>query len=592
MSTESRLRLPAADRIERTDGQVVLAGRAAETMSRLHRAAGGSPADAIWLETATRRLIEARSRGDVCVMLDAEQDAALSAALQRSPIAAAAGPDIVAHPLVYATGRLYAWRDWQAERSLATQLVSRAGPIITSPLIEPGTDDDGLNAGQRRALEVSIRQRMLILTGGPGTGKTHCLAAIVRAFARSDPTMSIAVAAPTGKATARLQQAIVSLTGDLPGLSLDAMTLHRLLAYNPSLGFRRHARNRLAYDLVIVDECSMVDSQLARQLLEALRDSTRLILAGDRDQLSSVQAGAFFGSICASTHPAMMAGRVVLEENYRQIDAPDILAWARAVRDGSLQVDRLPDHDGQVRVHDRAVAAVAASETSDDPLIRLVPDLVERSLTHLLPLVDRAEKLSDAGAAADLLAEFQAVQILTLMRSGPIGANVINRHVSESLRRQSGWLRQRWYPGRLVVLRRNAAHRGLYNGDIGLCVRSWAGDGLRVLFAGVQGVRDLSPATLPLHDDAFALTVHQAQGSDFDEVLLMPAPAGHPLNTREGLYTGITRARRQVHLFAPPATLADAAMRPSARESGLLDALDEYSKTLGADPTVMGGAGG
>ncbi|MFK7966411.1 MAG: exodeoxyribonuclease V subunit alpha [Burkholderiaceae bacterium] len=564
------------------------AGLVAGSLLRMHRRADGPVTVEASLVEAVNRLWQSIEAGDVCLPLPSEGDhadgrnPALVSDLLQSPVvmrAATDGANDDIRPLVLEGTRLSTYRFWRAEQDLAAQLVSLAAQAPELPYGPEHAPDASLGTAQRQALETAGRCRLLVLTGGPGTGKTYTLAAIVKAAVSAcrnqssgqragSPPFTVAVVAPTGKATARIASAIGDALTDQPGVLLEAMTLHRLLGLSARAA--THAASiELPFDLVVVDESSMVDTLLAARLLSSLRPTTQLILAGDRDQLSSVQAGAFFGTLCSTLNEAIAACRVTLDQNYRQQEAPEILAWAEGVRSGRLAADGTGD--APTLAHGKQLLFDAGG----------VNRLTEFAAQRLTPLIERAGSLK-AGDEVPLLRRYMQCQILAALRSGPEGINALNEAIGLIARRVAqatagpvppGAL---WFAGRLVVVRKNATHRDLFNGDIGLCVSLPDGPArsLRVVFERPDGsARHLLPSQMPVHEDAWALTVHQAQGSDFEEVHYLPAPADHPLASREGLYTAITRARKRMTVFGELEDVAGAAARPGRRESGLMDAL-------------------
>lgn len=595
-ATQAEQRLPA--------GAALVAG----TLLRQHQRAGGGEDVHASLIDAVTRLWQAIGQGDVCLPLsraadnaDGTQnaDAKLLMDLKRSPVVmvdpvggAVDGAAADIRPLVISNGRLSTYRYWLAEHVLARNLIAMAGsPLLAASADRESVIDGSLGKAQREAVELASRRRLLILTGGPGTGKTHTLAAIVRAAvaaasqranSESDETgaagaigspFAIAVAAPTGKATARISSAIESAISDKnrdrsggapadqSNVLLEAMTLHRLLGLNASSA-REQSDTKLPFDLIVIDESSMVDTLMAARLLSSLRGDTQLIFAGDRDQLASVQAGAFFGTLCTTSDERIAACRIALDQNYRQKEAPEILAWADGVRTG--QLTNVPSGE-QVRFDSGGSEA-----------------LIKQTAQRFRPLVAAATN-ADEGDCVSLIQQYLQVQVLAMLRTGSEGVDALNESIGLTIResvrqsvRVSARDGDRWFAGRLVVVRKNAAHRGLFNGDIGLCVSLPDGGqrALRVAFEQPDGsARYVLPSQMPSHEDAWALTVHQAQGSDFGQVLFLPAPAGHALATREGIYTAITRARKQITIFGGPEDIAAAAARPGSRESGLMDAL-------------------
>ncbi|MEZ5654069.1 MAG: AAA family ATPase [Burkholderiaceae bacterium] len=570
-----------------------------------HRRAHGGDEHVPALWQALNALWQASAAGQVCLELaEAWSDdvrGTIEVALRSSPLVGDGSHD--ARPLVLEHGRLFRRRDWLAERALADGLsaIARAvGEHARAAAAAPDrAADDGLNPDQRRALDNIRRGRLLVLSGGPGTGKTHTLGALVRAALAGDPGVRIAVAAPTGKAATRLGESLQPLDEHA---AVTIGTVHRLLGYRPDGRVARDAMQPIDADLVVVDECSMLDSGIAAALVSALAPGARLVLAGDRDQLASVQAGAFFGALCQSTSPALVAARVVLSENYRQREAPTLMAFAAAVSRGDDPTPYFaepesapapaPAPDGR-----SAPVALAAGDTPDParetadgsftlrrrPSVTLVETeqgarnenghwrgplldaLIGEAIRGFRPLVVAAARVADAAQALAMLHDFRALRVLSSLRSGPAGAVALNERIVRGLFGPGAELTA----GRLVVVRRNQPALELFNGDIGLV---WRADG--GIFVSFESGICVPVSRLPSWDDAFVLTVHQAQGSEFDEVLLLPAPAGHPMATREALYTGVTRARQGLIVFADAESLRFAAATPGRQQRSLQARLD------------------
>ncbi|MFP5406864.1 MAG: AAA family ATPase, partial [Gammaproteobacteria bacterium] len=331
------------------------------------------------------------------------------------------------------------------------------------------------------------------------------------------------------------------------------MTVHRLLGVRNDDG--RPAPGALRHDLVIVDEASMLDLELACALAESIPEGGRLVLAGDRHQLASVEAGAVFSEACASG----LHGIVTLQRNYRQRFAPALSALASRLRHGGDEA--------------AATGSEALSGVSDE-LEQRAPAGAEPIAVQAVaawepafPAIDRDEP------AATVLSAFDGHRVLCAMREGPLGVEALNAAVAARVRRRAGVPAGAvWYTGRMVIVTRNRPELGLSNGDTGVCLRNPLDrDGLAVAFDTGGAVRWLPVRQMPAHDDAFAITVHKAQGSEFDSVALVPAPRGHRLNTAELLYTGATRARRRLVLWADGETVNEGAAQRTARHGRLAD---------------------
>jgi exodeoxyribonuclease V alpha subunit len=566
----------------------------AALVARYHLRLGGAPGQALAVGRAGVLAWRASVDGHVCVTLDAPT----AAVLARSPVVSAvtdpgtpdpatpdpglpdAEPPPPAGLLVLQDDHLYLHRMWHAEDALAHGIAALDEP---APLADDAARsaevarvcaDGGVDPLQRALIETALSRRLTIVSGGPGTGKTTTLARLIVAAARLAPGLRIAIAAPTGRAAARLSD---SLLAQLPGLDADpalrarlpdaGTTLHRLLGLRGATG-RSVDRNPrpLDADLVIVDEASMLDLELARRLVASIGPGCRLVLCGDKDQLASVEAGAVFAALSSLRGPtgALREAVVLLERNYRQRAAPGIAALAARMRDGSLAGD-------------------AGVPSSDDLAFQESAGL-DRVVADALAGYDDALAAAAAGAGgAALLTAFARFRILAALRSGPLGADVLNDAIGARIRRRLGVdPGVAWFVGRQVTVAQNAPALGLFNGDTGVCALD---DGrLSVEFPASGGVRRFAPIQLPVVREAWVSTVHTAQGSEFDTVRFVPAPAGHPLATRELVYTAVTRARTRLIVYGTPRLLAEAAARPVQRTSLLARRIDRIRRAAALRP--------
>ncbi|OGQ99524.1 MAG: exodeoxyribonuclease V subunit alpha [Deltaproteobacteria bacterium RIFOXYD12_FULL_57_12] len=512
--------------------------------------------------------------------------------------------------------RLYLHRYWQYEKNVTDFIRDRAGqttaipdPALLArglarlfpPLAPPETD------WQKVAALAAFVKPFCVISGGPGTGKTSTVAKILTLFVEQTATARILLAAPTGKAAARLQDAINQAKQGLPispaaaaALPDNACTLHRLLGIGSHTVLPRfHAANPLPADLVVVDEASMVDLPLMAKLMQALPPTGRLILLGDRNQLASVEPGAVLGDIC---HPGAMqrfspvfralaaelavdlAGSPVenaaaseseentllddclveLQKNYRFDPASGIHAVSRMIRAGAPET----------------VIETISSNTLPDINWTEIPEpgqlaarLAQR-LQHLTTLLETAEPVA-AFAALDRF------RILCGLRHGPYGANRVNELLKKLLAKQGQLVfskngdAARHYPGQPVMITRNDYTLGLYNGDTGVLLPDPEASGqLRAFFRETAGgFRRLLPLRLPAHETVFAMTVHKSQGSEFDHILLLLPATPSPVLTRELIYTAVTRARRSVEIWGTAEVLRAAINLPARRDSGLISAL-------------------
>ena len=461
--------------------------------------------------------------------------------------------------------------------------------------------------GQKLAVATACAGRFTLISGGPGTGKTTTVARLLAllqqqalSVADGEPLL-IRLAAPTGKAAARLTESLGRALDELQTrlspellaqLPRQASTLHRLLGVIPgSHEFRHHANNPLALDVLVVDEASMVDLPMMARLLAALPPSARLILLGDKDQLASVEAGAVLGDICALLRaPLTEEQRVWLQA----VTGYELPAVGEGEGDGEAHPlrDRLCWLQKSWRFHaGSGIGQLAAAVNRGDgrALPRLFggdyPDITlhegeERRALLLQRVTDGyADYLRlvqapvDEAAVRAVLQAFNRQRVLCALREGEWGVAGLNGAIQNALMRQ-GWLQVEgeWYVGRPVMIVRNDHALGLYNGDIGIAAHD--GERLRVWFELPDGqVRGFLPSRLPEHETAFALTVHKSQGSEFANTLLVLPDQDNPVLTRELLYTGITRAKQRLDLFAPLPLLQRAMGKRTQRSSGLTQML-------------------
>jgi exodeoxyribonuclease V alpha subunit len=564
-------------------------------------------------------------------------------------------------PLVLESGLLYLRRYREYERRLAgglqriaARVPARSDTKALSPLFAvlfPMAREGDLQA---RAAALALRRSLMLVTGGPGTGKTTTITRLLvlllaQARQAGAPAPRIALAAPTGRAAERMADSLRHATAglrDMPGvdaalcdsLPTTASTLHRLLGTLPgSPRFQHNADHPLPHDVIVVDEASMVDLPLMCKLVEAVPEGARLVLLGDPDQLPSVEAGDVLASITQAagdgdavpgevadalrplvgalpvtttagvsplariSHPPPAAAadpstvarpapsadldvvsatpsvafsppsapqrrldglatewceksglaghRVQLQRGYRQSDALRLAPLADAVRGG--------DADAALALlRDASLAGVRFHEDVTDVLAGPAREDLLRHWRSLGDGADPAEALRRAGAT----------RLLTALRDGPQGAGPLNARIEEAL---AGARRDRYFHGRLLLVTENSYRHRLFNGDIGICLHDANATAVAWFAGGGEGVRAFHPAALPAHVGAFAMTVHKAQGSEFDSVWLqLPRQDARALS-RELLYTAITRARSALHVCGSQAVLRAALSRHAVRVSGL-----------------------
>lgn len=531
-----------------------------------------------------------------------------------------------AAPLVFEHGLLYLRRYREYERALAAGLLRLAScppralaldavqPLFAE-LFPHAVDGDR----QARAAALALVRSLLLVTGGPGTGKTTTIARlllllIAQADAKGD-VLRIALAAPTGRAADRMTESLhaaVARLGALPSLQpkwlealpQEARTLHRLLGSQPgSPQFRHHAGQPLPFDVIVVDEASMVDLPLMCKLVDAVADGARLILLGDRDQLPSVEAGDVLAAIgeaagagdglpvAVETMLAPLLGNVRVADMDMQDDAPmqanlfdtKPAAIARVFTASPLAGHRVQLVRGYRQSAELELADLAAAVREGDAdrtlLLLRGNDLrgvhyheTGSPLTSSLraPLIEHWRSMAAAADPRAALDMADRIRLLTALRDGPQGASTLNAQIEETL---AGAGRESYFHGRLLLVIENSYRHGLFNGDVGICLRDTRGATTVFFDGGSEGVRGFHPAALPAHSSAFALTVHKAQGSEFDQAwVVLPVNDARSL-TRELLYTALTRARREVHVFASAEILRATLARKAQRVSGLRERL-------------------
>jgi len=583
--------------------------------------------------SAAAMLSRAVRGGDSCLDLEAIAGAVPSAGISDRPLPSLTqwvqrlrASKIVGEPgqmrplILDSRGRLYLYRYWRYERKLAEAILSRAARPLAdldrnavATLMSryfPGAEKGGVDRQRAAALMALLRQ-ICVITGGPGTGKTHTIANILAIYCELNRQRAprVLLAAPTGKAAARLKTSLAAGKDRMNAdealrrcIPEDVFTLHRLLgATRESSRYRYHAEKPLPADMVVVDEASMVDLAMMSKLVQALPDAAHLVLLGDRDQLASVEAGSVLGDICgadrdhlfsrafcrryagitgerlqessAGGRAAMVDAIVTLQHNYRFARDSGIGALSHAVNAGEVE----------------AVLAMLG-DPREDAVAWLDPETSPDGDQWLRSaLLDGYGEYLRADTPGTALEAFQRFQVLCAVKRGPHGAESVNR-MAETVLQRNGLLRTggrdpHCYHGRPVLITRNDYDLQLFNGDVGLM---WRDDrhpdtAVATCFPDESGgVRKIWPHRLPAHETVFAMTVHKSQGSEFDHVLLILPPRDNPLLTRELVYTAVSRARTRVTVWAPRAVLKSAVARRLKRSSGLRDALWGCTSQAGA----------
>ncbi len=548
----------------------------------LHSVAAELPSS---LRAAVQRLLAAQQEGHVCIGLtNAEQDQLPS--WQATGWLGQAGDY---RPFIVDAGLLYLARYQAYEAGLAQALRERAQP---EPLPVPAMLDQLFpQAGdrQRQAALLALRSRLLVISGGPGTGKTSTVVKLLALLlADGSRDWRIALAAPTGKAAQRLGESIrgalekLALPAELAArIPATAQTLHRLLGAQGDTGhFRHDAANPLGLDLLIVDEASMIDLALMAKLLAALPPTARLILLGDKDQLASVEAGNVLGDICAqsgysaATVAALAAHGESLPASPQSPALGDALAFLdkshRFRADSGIGELARASREGEGAAFTAAFARFADIAWENAPRLPALLKAMEQGYApYFAGIAGQDVCAPDVAAAFSALLRFR---LLCAQRTGPWGVENLNRHIERQQLGEDRLGHGHWYAGRAVMVTANDYSLRLFNGDIGICLNT--ADGLRVFFeAGPGEYRALHPGRLPAHEPAWAMTVHKSQGSEFEAVLLVLPEAMSPVLNRPLVYTGITRAKERFTLWGHEAVLVESLARLPERASGLAQRL-------------------
>lgn len=530
-------------------------------------------------------LSEAVSQGHVCLnvtqltrsdvnLVDNKSD--LIKRLKNSRVVGVAGEY---KPLILTdAGLLYLYRYWLDEQHVAKAISQRCQPIVVAnpdalrqDFADWYSDINGID-WQKVAVLMALTRQFSVISGGPGTGKTTIVLRLLQMLYRQHPDLKIALAAPTGKAAARLQQAV----RDIGKTDLEAKTIHRLLGITADNEQGRYNRDRpLLVDVLIVDEASMIDISLMARLLQALAAKTRIVLLGDSQQLASVESGAVLANLCnkepefsqqfsqmltsvtgmslptSEQSATLIDSIVLLQHSYRFADDSVIGQLANAVQTGNMN----------------AVSTVLSATTWQQIVDMSSVQMHVMAAYHAY--FDAASHYMDA---QQCLSVFEQFRVLCALKQGPQSVVAINQMIEKALL-QRGWKTQQdFYHGRPIMVTHNDYRQRLFNGDMGLILRDEHNQ-LRACFGTDNGIRWIDLARLPAHETAFAITIHKSQGSEFDVVAVLLPEEDSALLNRELLYTAITRAKKQVMLLCNEAILTKTVATRHQRETGLAELL-------------------
>ena len=507
---------------------------------------------------------------------------------------------------------LYLHRLYHDEQLIARHLHARGrstggAPVQTQwaqklrryfPPTRPGEID-----GQMAAAVIALMRRLLVISGAPGTGKTTTAARIIGLLidVYSPQPLRFALCAPTGKAAARLGEALRAAAAALPGnpeerarFPTEASTIHRLLGYRRNR-FVFDAANPLPADVVVVDEASMIDLALMARLIEAIPPDARLIILGDHHQLSSVEAGAVMGDICRGGGVGRRSED--LESAFRRLRSgvsvhkEAIPLEASALHDNIIVLTQNYRFDAQTGIGALIEAVNAGNTDAVFRQLRLsgaatdwIPAPLSASDRRRLrtAVMEGYRPLFAARSVQEALDALEGFMVLGALIGGPWGTDRLNVWI-ESLARRAGWIETDdvWYRGRPIMIRRNDYRAGLFNGDIGLVwPEPLQGKTVpRIWFRTAAGpLRAFAPEQLPEHQTALALTVHKSQGSEYRRIVMALPEKDSPLLSRELLYTGLSRAREQIWMVVNESVLDLAVNRRIDRASGLTVALERQSR--------------
>ncbi len=504
-------------------------------------------------------------------------------------------------PLILDGYRLYLKRYWDYEEQVRSAIQLRLANQYTQPdeplkaaLFElfPQSLNEGLIDGQMFAVLLAVSRRFAVISGGPGTGKTTSVVKVLALLLQQQPNMHIRLAAPTGKAAARLLDSIRTLKATLKldknilaRIPDQATTLHRLLGFD-GRQFRHSHENPLILDCIVIDEASMIDLPLMARLLAALPDSVRVILLGDRDQLSSVEAGNVLGDITGHGHPVCYSSQWLdYVERFTGLKSTGLVAANNATPISNsialLKTSfRFDDKGGigklakLINTGNGEQALAWLQECNSDQIDWIEFEQGSLQKTAVARSIEEFSHYLQCTEISQALTKFDRFRILCTTNIGELGIEQINQRIANRLKTAHLIVNANEFHGKPILITENDYELELYNGDIGLLWNNDQGE-LRAWFRQSDNrLRNIPVRSLPNHSPAWAMTIHKSQGSEFQQVLIvLPEHENHPGLSRELLYTGITRAREKVILHGSSRVFLQACSRRVQRSSGLAEKL-------------------
>ncbi|WP_286291182.1 exodeoxyribonuclease V subunit alpha [Methylomarinovum tepidoasis] len=544
------------------------------------------------VERTVAWLVERCQAGETCLDLNAWAGRPLGEDGPLCPDINAWREQLLAHPhigpgkpLVLDGHRLYLARHHEAEKTIAEGILARLefDSLAETDKIRPTLKKLFPESGeQKTAVAVACARRFAVITGGPGTGKTTTVLRLIALWQHLRPGLRLGLAAPTGKAAGRLAESLAAGRAGLPpgfgaGIPERAATLHRLLGIGRA---DPHGPDHpLPLDALIVDEASMVDQELMARLMAALPPQSRLILLGDRHQLASVEAGSVLGDITGRGRRLAYSQEMAAWLERLEADPGDDPELFGGIHDAIVELRRSHRFSSDQGIGRLAQAvregktAAAKACLKEEKEVDFWPQADEAPDRHVLKWMDRHYRpVLEASTVGEALAALAKSRVLTAVHAGPWGEEGLTTRFETGLSR---WGKiadpARPYHGLPILITRNDYETGLFNGDIGIL---WQEEGhLRACFPSGDEIRRIPLRQLPHWQKAWAMTVHRAQGSEFDAVLLLLPPPETPVLTRELIYTGITRARKRCILAGPKNALETGLKRQVERASGLAERL-------------------